>query len=139
MLKRKLKEWGSEHRNNWKQKKEKILDQLTGLEKIQELRVLLEDEIIQKMHLSMLFEEVSKNEEIAWRQRFGVQWLKRGDKHKYFHKIATTPKRFNSIDTLTVDGDSVTNPEDIKTVIVNFYQNLYNNGDQTLVFRGLMA
>lgn len=98
------------------------MDQLADLEKIQEQRVLSEDEIIQKMHLSMEFEEVSKNEEIAWRQRSRVQWLKQGDKNtKCFHKIATAHKRFNSIDTLTVEGISVTKPEDIKGAIVNFY------------------
>ncbi|WMV41585.1 hypothetical protein MTR67_034970 [Solanum verrucosum] len=65
MLKGKLKEWKRENRNNWNQRKEEILNQLSILEKTQELRLLSEDELLQKVHLSMEFEDVAKNKEIA--------------------------------------------------------------------------
>lgn len=64
MLKGKLKEWRLEYKNNWKQRKEEILYQLADLEKIQKLRLLTEDELLQKLHLSMEFEDVSKNAEV---------------------------------------------------------------------------
>ena len=37
------------------------------------------DELLQKVHLAMYFEKVVKNEEIEWRQRFRIQWLKNED------------------------------------------------------------
>ncbi|KAH0751395.1 hypothetical protein KY285_004543 [Solanum tuberosum] len=126
MLKQKLKEWRMTHRNDWKHKKEEILHQLAEMEKTQELRLLSEDELLQKVHLAMEFEEVAKQEEIAWRQRSRIQWLKKGDKNtKFFHRVATAHKRFNSIDTLVVEGNSISDPEDIKGEIINFYQKLY--------------
>lgn len=64
-----------------------------------------EDELLQKLHLSMEFEEVTKSEEIAWRQRSRVQWLKQGDKNTiYFHRIAIAHKEFNTIDSLMAEG-----------------------------------
>ncbi|WMV15560.1 hypothetical protein MTR67_008945 [Solanum verrucosum] len=131
MLKQKLKEWRMTHRNDWKRKKEEILQQLAEMEKTQELRLLSEDELLQKVHLAMEFEEVAKQEEIAWRQRSRIQWLKKGDKNtKFFHRVATAHKRFNSIDTLVVEGNSISDPEDIKGEIINFYQKLYTETEQ---------
>ncbi|KAG5605088.1 hypothetical protein H5410_026580 [Solanum commersonii] len=110
MLKGELKEWKLENRNNWNQRKEAILNQLSILEKTQELRLLSEDELLQKLYLSMEFEDVAKNEEIAWRQRSRVHWLKHGDKNtKYFHRMATAHKRFNTIDKLMVERVTVSN------------------------------
>lgn len=41
--------------------------------KLKMLRLLSEDELLQKVHLAMEFEEVAKEEEIAWRQRSRIQ------------------------------------------------------------------
>uniref|UniRef100_A0A0V0H5V8 Putative ovule protein n=1 Tax=Solanum chacoense TaxID=4108 RepID=A0A0V0H5V8_SOLCH len=57
----------------------------------------------------MEFEEIAIKEEIAWRQRSKVQWLKDGDKNtKVFHNLADAHKRYNSIDALEVEGQSIT-------------------------------
>ncbi|WMV19989.1 hypothetical protein MTR67_013374 [Solanum verrucosum] len=74
----------------------------------------------------MEFEEVVKNEEIAWRQRSRIQWLKNGDKNtKYFHRMATTHKGCNTIDKIEEGGTYITDPEVIKIKIQDYYQNLY--------------
>lgn len=57
MLKEKLNEWKLENRN---QNKEEILNQLSILEKTQELRLLSVDKLLQKVHLSMEFEDAGK-------------------------------------------------------------------------------
>ncbi|KAG5630767.1 hypothetical protein H5410_002484 [Solanum commersonii] len=91
-----------------------------------EQRALSVDELLQKVHLAMEFEEVIKNEEIAWRQRSRIQWLKNGDKNtKYFHRMATTHKRCNTIDKIEEEGTYITDPEVIKIKIQDYYQNLY--------------
>ncbi|KAG5576897.1 hypothetical protein H5410_057031 [Solanum commersonii] len=54
--------------SNWKQRKGDILNQLAALEAIQEQRALTDDEALQKSNLAIEFEEVARNEEIAWRR-----------------------------------------------------------------------
>ncbi|KAG5617979.1 hypothetical protein H5410_017803 [Solanum commersonii] len=58
MLKVKLKEWSKNNKGNWKQ------------------RPLTDDELLQKTHLGMGFEDVARKEELAWKQRSRIQWLK---------------------------------------------------------------
>ena len=126
LLKGKLKQWGYENKVNWKQQKEEILNQIACLEKIQEQRILTDDELLQKVHLSKELDEASRNEEIAWRQRSRIQWLKHGDKNtKYFHRMATTHKRIKLIEKLEVNGRELTDTDEIKTEITNIYQKLY--------------
>lgn len=54
--------------------------------------------------------------------------MKQGDKNtEYFHRIATSHKRFSSIDTLMelVEGSSTNDSVAIKEAIQSFYQNHY--------------
>lgn len=122
---------GTEQQGELETKEERRVEQLVRLEELQDQRAITEDELLQKVQLSMEFEEVSGNEEIAWRQRSRVQWLNFGDrKTKYFHRIATTHKRLNSIEKLEVEGAEVTDSEEIKKEIVSFYQKLYKETEQ---------
>ncbi|WMV09784.1 hypothetical protein MTR67_003169 [Solanum verrucosum] len=107
-----------------------------GLSLFELLRPLTEDEQFQKADLAVEYEEAvfwearsgkkrrglasTKNEEIAWRQRSRVQRIKNGDKNtKYFHRVATTHKRFSTIDSLHIDGVGSTEPLTIKSSIWN--------------------
>lgn len=69
MLKGRLKEWSKNNRGICF---EDTLNQIASWERIHEERFLTDDEILQKTNLGMEFEELAKNEEIAWRQRFRV-------------------------------------------------------------------
>ena len=79
-------------------------------------------ERLHKARLFNEFAEISRKEEIAWRQRSRVQWLKQGDKNtKYFQKMATSHKRFSTIEKLEVEGVIISEPEEIKNEVVCFY------------------
>lgn len=126
IFKAKLKEWCKENRGNWKQRKEDILNQIAHWENIQKQRSLTDDEMLQKVNLSMEFEEVPKREESVWKQRSRVQWLKHGDQNtKFFNRTATSHKRFNSMEQLVVDGNNIQDPVNIKEAVQNFYKDLY--------------
>jgi hypothetical protein len=44
-------------------------------------------------------------EEVNWRQKSRVLWLKEGDKcTKFFHRIANLNRRSNAIESLLVNG-----------------------------------
>ncbi|XP_015166235.1 uncharacterized protein [Solanum tuberosum] len=105
-LKHKLKEWNTANGRNLKAKKADILYQISSLDTIQEQRLLSEDELLLKASLKMEYEEVAKNEEISWRQKSRILWLKQGDKNtKFFRRMANYR---------------------IKEEIVDFYKNLYS-------------
>ena len=44
---------------------------------------------------------------------------------KFFHRIANSYRRKNSIGQLDVDGETITNTTEINTKIVDFYSNLF--------------
>lgn len=93
----------------------------------QATRELTEYEIIQKSSLAMDLEEIAKNEEISWRQKSWIQWLKQGDKNtKFFHKVANAQRRHNTIDKLTINDSQVDDLNVIKNEILDFSRHLYN-------------
>jgi len=97
---------------------------------LQESRLLNDDEQLVKAHLAMEYEEVARNEEIFWRQRSRVQWIKCGDKNtKFFHRMATAHKRLNTIDSLLINGELSSDLVAIKGSIVDFYQDLYKESE----------
>jgi hypothetical protein len=71
-------------------------------------------------------ERLVEMEEINWRQKSRVTWLKEGDKcTKFFHRVANSNRRNNSITVLEVDGVTYEEPQEIGSQLVHFYQNLY--------------
>lgn len=67
-LKAKPRDWSKTLQGNLEMLKFDTLNQLLELEKIQDLRISTEEEIRNKIALTMDFEEIAKKEEMAWRQ-----------------------------------------------------------------------
>jgi len=69
---------------------------------------------------------ILEQEEIYWRQRAKERWAVEGDQNtKYFHRMATAHKRFNSIDSLEVDGSTIFDSGVIKEAIQKVYKKFY--------------
>ena len=61
---------------------------------------------------TLVVEELEKMallEEISWRQKLRAIWLKEGDKNtKFFHRLANSHRRYNSISSLLINGEMST-------------------------------
>jgi len=58
-------------------------------------------------------------EEVSWRQKSRPLWLREGNKYtEFFHKMAYSNRRKNSIDSLLIDGTISTNRLEISEHIV---------------------
>ena len=67
-------------------------------------------------------------EEITWRQKSRVKWLREGDKNtRFVHRVANSNHRTNSIDRLSIDGPLTTDQIGIGEGLVNFYSNFFSD------------
>ena len=84
--------------------KEKV-EELKALERVAEGGGLNEVEKERKRLLCRDLERSLLQEEISWRQKSRIKWFKEGDKYtKFIHQIANVNRRFNTIDTLFING-----------------------------------
>ena len=75
-------------------------------------------------------------EEISWRQKSRALWLQEGDKNtKFFHRLANSNRRYNSISSLSINGVLSTDLDAISQCITNFYSHLFEEeqGDRPLL------
>ena len=71
---------------------------------IEDSRALLEEERLELVRGEL--EKVTLMEEIYWRHKSKVLYIREGDRNtRFFHRIANSHRRFNSIDRLLVDGE----------------------------------
>ncbi|KAL0411141.1 UNVERIFIED_CONTAM: putative mitochondrial protein [Sesamum latifolium] len=70
-------------------------------------------------------------EEVYWRQRGKIQWLKGGDKNtSFFHAAASTRKRINSIHRLRdAHGNWLEEVEDIQGWIKTYFRGVFRSGN----------
>jgi hypothetical protein len=84
------------------------------------------EELAKKGEASRELEACFLMEEVSRRQKTIIPWLKEGDKStKYFHSMANSRRRFNSIDSLMIEGNLSNNQVEISEDIVKFYQKLF--------------
>jgi hypothetical protein len=126
VLKMDLKKWNEEVFGNIDCNKNKLLYDLRELDGIEEVRALDSEELAKKWQVSRELEDVLLMEEISWRQKSRILWLKEGDKcSKFFHSMANSHRRYNSIDYLMIEGNLSNNQVEISEHIVKYYQKLF--------------
>jgi hypothetical protein len=125
-LKSDLKKWNVESFGHVSVKMNQLWLELAELDSMAEGRSLSMVEKNQKAQIAMELEKLALLEEISWRQKSRVTWLKEGDKNtKFFHRLANSNRRYNSISTLLINGDMSTDQDAIADHIIQFYTNLY--------------
>jgi hypothetical protein len=125
-LKWEIKRWNLEEFGDVRERNKANCEELKSLDSIEEGRQLTEEEQARKSQITRELEATLLHEEISWRQKSRVRWLKEGDKcTKFFYQVANANRRNNSIESLIVNGSPTTNPTIISDHIVNFNDSLF--------------
>ena len=117
-----LGEWGQHEFGNMQKKVRRLQARLDKLRCASLRRGPTEEEI----SVAKQLREDLRQEEIWLKQRSRVSWLREGDRNTgYFQAQAAQRKRINRITSLEADDGRVcTDPAEVKTVILGFYQAL---------------
>jgi len=103
-LKIDLKRWNEQEFGNVEVRKNMLMEDLCALDRLDEQRGLAPEEKIRKYEVRDLENSILQ-EEISWRQKSRILWLKEGDKcTKFFHRIANSNRMYNAIESLSVNG-----------------------------------
>ena len=78
--------------------KKKLLDKLARLDEKEGVHGLMHEERRQREEMKVEVECLVSLEEISWRQKSRVLWLKEGDNNtKFFHNMANLHRRYNHL------------------------------------------
>ena len=125
-LKTDLKKWNEEVFGNVGVRKHELMSELAALDAVAETRHLTREESNKRVQLVVDLERTSLLDEISWRQKSRALWLREGDKNtKFFHRLANSNRRYNSISSLSINGVMSTDPDAISESIINFYSHLF--------------
>jgi exonuclease III len=138
-LKGDLSRWNNEVFGHVGKRIKAISEEIMEMDSLEEERGLDEEDKRKKASLSMELERLLLCEEISWRQKSRALWLKEGDKNtKFFHRVANSNRRVNSIDSLSINGVVSYNHDEIKDHMVQFYSTLFTeNGGWRLTPKGM--
>ena len=130
-LKGDLKKWNVEEFGNVETRLNSLWSELRALDSLAEDRQLTIEERDQHSLTQAEIEKTILMVEICWRQKLRALWLKEGDRNaKFFHRVANSHKRNNSIMNLRVNGVLIEDKEAIKGCITQFYQHLFSEQNE---------
>jgi hypothetical protein len=125
-LKVDLKSWNEQVFGNVESLKLARLEELRALDRLEEERGLDSKDLLRRNSIASDLERIILQEEMNQRQKSRVLWLKADDKcTKFFHQIANSNRRSNSIESLSVNGSVTSNHPAIRDHIVQFYESFF--------------
>ncbi|RVX08311.1 hypothetical protein CK203_017644 [Vitis vinifera] len=126
-VKAKLKEWNKFSFGELNEKKKSILNDLANFDAIEQAGGLTSKLLSQRASRKGEIEELILREEIHWRQKARVKWVKEGDcNSKFFHKVANGRRNRKYIKELENErGLVLKNVESITEEILLYFEKLY--------------
>ena len=120
-LKSDLKKWNGTDFGNISVKKQQLWCKLNALDVKEDSQSLSEEEKREQSTLRADLEKAALLEEISWRQKSKILFLKKGDSNtRFFHRMANSNRRDNGIDSLMTDGALSTNQDRIVDHVEQF-------------------
>ena len=125
MLKQKIKVWNREVFRRLEVNKNSTLQQVEYWDGVESERSLSIAETEKKKEAKDAFHKWVLLEEVHWRQKSRELWLKERDRNTgFFHRMANAHRRNNSLDRIMINGEWLTEDQEVKERIVNAFQNL---------------
>ncbi|XP_030941311.1 uncharacterized protein LOC115966107 [Quercus lobata] len=109
-LKTDLKKWNETNFGNIIVKKQHLWSKLNALDVKEDNQPLTEEEKLEKATFRANLEKAALFEEISWRQKSRVLFLKEGDSNtRFFYRMTNSNRRNNCIENLMIDGSLSSN------------------------------
>lgn len=122
-----ISEWNKTSFGNIHQKKRRLLARIQGF---QHVVMNMPNNVLFKLEkrLTKELDEVLKQEELLWFQKSGEEWITSGDRNtKYYHASTIVKRNWSKCDSLKDNDEKViTDKEEIKALIRNYYNDLFN-------------
>jgi exonuclease III len=125
-LKQTLKSWNRHTFGNIFESQKQLMEQMNEIQcKIRE-QGFTEDLKDQELKVNHQIANRKKQEEILWKQKSRIQWLKEGDRNtKFFHRATIQRRHSNKITHLiTEEGETLHSHADLEAHLVDYFQDL---------------
>jgi hypothetical protein len=127
VLKEDIKKWNRESFGDVHIKKLELMRELQDLESKENQGLFTGEDRVHRLNTQSELEKTLLLDEVSWRQKSRVQWLKEGDKNtKFFHRTANANRRNNCIESMTNEELKWKTLDEIREGIVAFYKDLYS-------------
>ena len=125
-LKHTLKLWNKHTFGNIFDSQKKLREQLGEIQHQIRLHGLINEIKDQELEINQQLEARKKQEEILWKQKSRVQWLKEGERNtKFFHRTTIHRRHTNKITHLTsANGEPIHSHEDLEMTLIDYYKYL---------------
>uniref|UniRef100_A0A2N9EXD0 Reverse transcriptase domain-containing protein n=1 Tax=Fagus sylvatica TaxID=28930 RepID=A0A2N9EXD0_FAGSY len=125
-LKADLRQWNKDVFGDVGVRKGELMREIQQLDALEESRTLSVEERTSREDRRGELHKVMDLDEISWRQKSRVLWLKEGDRNtKFFHRMANSHRRNNFIGCLNIEGTVTSDPKEVEEGIVQYYKHLY--------------
>lgn len=126
LLRDRIRVWNKDSFGAIKAKKNSLLEEIQYWDSIDDQRGLSDPQKQLRDLAKQKYEKVTCLEEIKWKQRAKVKWLKEGDNNtRFFHRIASYRRNINYIMSLLDDDGREVEREHLNGHIVSYFMKLF--------------
>ena len=125
-LKEDLKKWNKQVFGDVGLRRQQLECDLQSFDEKESTSFLTSEEHVLREACKSELENLAILEEVSWRQKSRVLWLKEGDNNtKFFHQMANSHRRNNYMERVEVDGVVYEVESEVREKVVQFYASLY--------------
>lgn len=127
-LKFHLIDWNKVTSGYFKEESKRCMEKIKDIDRLEEERSLSKEERLFREGCRKEFQLLALKEEVYWRQRSKISWLKEGNRNtKFFHKVTSHNKSLNVIYGLMINGIWTQNKSEIRNEVESYYVNLFKD------------